>query len=658
MGGLAVNVSHLHDRIRKLILTPNGVLHLAQKGHFLEISEKDVKDKSKASWFTKALVVLQILWTILQCLYRKAAGFPLSVLEIHTLVHAGCALIMYSLWFHKPLDVEEPLTISNDGINHYIALMLVQTYNFGTQPFGNLVLPLEFQPAKLSGSRFGDWPGHQGSEAMYLMFRPPDQDKFANAKSSGFQDTGDDPSVHNGSNLSPSPNKYKGIIADHSTNHVDAVSNQVWTVDLSLNRTISDQDLDQGNLLRHQFGNSRIKAFAPGVGHRRREAHVRKARLAKRGERLGQVVLGSKGELSGVQSGPPDGIEVVASFSTGQFTSNGIGPAAFLTGPLRQQYQLDDQPPPGIVEVPQTIRDRLPLGQCNVSSIAHYLPLKINLSQKDERRWNLAGLALQEEYSAGNLHPPPLLSQPNNDSNPTYIDFSNRASTLNTSYFTTHSALLRLREHIFAEAYPATYGSQPNTNRGIVFLRGIYHRLLEAEELKLGATSAVLMLPGIFYGGLHLALWFYDFPTTAEGLLWKISAVTLIAVPVLLALPFAGWAAWRRSGNRKDTTADSKQPPAMSKDGLGTSENTAEDSETKIPTLVVDSPPVDSRNVTASLPLVNEFLLQLAIVAVVLIATLYIFARVFIIVESFISLRHVPLGVYTDVGWPKYIPHL
>lgn len=48
----------------------------------------------------------------------------------------------------------------------------------------------------------------------------------------------------------------------------------------------------------------------------------------------------------------------------------------------------------------------------------------------------------------------------------------------------------------------------------------------------------------------------------------------------------------------------------------------------------------------------------LASISLVMIGCLYIFSRVFIIVESFISLRHVPVGVYEEVGWSKYIPHL
>lgn len=40
------------------------------------------------------------------------------------------------------------------------------------------------------------------------------------------------------------------------------------------------------------------------------------------------------------------------------------------------------------------------------------------------------------------------------------------------------------------------------------------------------------------------------------------------------------------------------------------------------------------------------------------IVLLYCFARVYIVTESFLSLRRVPVGVYQDVSWAQYIPHL
>ena len=37
---------------------------------------------------------------------------------------------------------------------------------------------------------------------------------------------------------------------------------------------------------------------------------------------------------------------------------------------------------------------------------------------------------------------------------------------------------------------------------------------------------------------------------------------------------------------------------------------------------------------------------------------LYILSRLYIVVEAFISLRHVPIGVYAAVPWVQAIPHV
>jgi hypothetical protein len=39
-------------------------------------------------------------------------------------------------------------------------------------------------------------------------------------------------------------------------------------------------------------------------------------------------------------------------------------------------------------------------------------------------------------------------------------------------------------------------------------------------------------------------------------------------------------------------------------------------------------------------------------------ALLYVFGRFYIVIESFVSLRRVPVGVYEEVTWTQYIPHL
>src|SRR5271168_4236186 len=98
MGGFAVNIRHVHNTVSQATLTTNGLLLLAQQGHFFNISGETIADKSKANLLAKFLVCLQVLWVAGQAIERKVAGFPISLLEFHTLVHVVCALVMYALW--------------------------------------------------------------------------------------------------------------------------------------------------------------------------------------------------------------------------------------------------------------------------------------------------------------------------------------------------------------------------------------------------------------------------------------------------------------------------------------------------------------------------------------------------------------------------------
>lgn len=99
MGGFTVDVEKLHNKLSRVTLTPKGVISLAKQGFFLDVSPETISDKSKANIITKALICIQVLWMVIQCLARKAAGYPLALLEIHTMVHVFCALMLYILWW-------------------------------------------------------------------------------------------------------------------------------------------------------------------------------------------------------------------------------------------------------------------------------------------------------------------------------------------------------------------------------------------------------------------------------------------------------------------------------------------------------------------------------------------------------------------------------
>ncbi|KAI5810408.1 hypothetical protein BZA77DRAFT_254877 [Pyronema omphalodes] len=74
---------------------------------------KSIRDKSKADVLAKGLVCFQVLWMTIQTISRKIEGLPLTVLEIHTLVHVVCAIFMYVLWFEKPVDVLDAIEITD-----------------------------------------------------------------------------------------------------------------------------------------------------------------------------------------------------------------------------------------------------------------------------------------------------------------------------------------------------------------------------------------------------------------------------------------------------------------------------------------------------------------------------------------------------------------
>ncbi len=79
-------------------LNSDGVIWLAKRGHWIYITPERIAGKSKANLLQKALVLLQVSYSATTCVARRAYGLPLTLLEIHTMVHVICAVAMYALW--------------------------------------------------------------------------------------------------------------------------------------------------------------------------------------------------------------------------------------------------------------------------------------------------------------------------------------------------------------------------------------------------------------------------------------------------------------------------------------------------------------------------------------------------------------------------------
>jgi hypothetical protein len=149
MGGFTVAVPPESDWILngKHTLTPRGVLLLARMKLLPNLRKETIKCRRKVSSLAKALVCVQAAWIVVETIARKASGLPITLLELHTLAHAGCALAMYVAWWYKPQDVEEPLTID---ISPSVAALLSSSDL-------RQIFPISFQTEEKNNTDCGPW---------------------------------------------------------------------------------------------------------------------------------------------------------------------------------------------------------------------------------------------------------------------------------------------------------------------------------------------------------------------------------------------------------------------------------------------------------------------------------------------------------------------
>ena len=104
MGGFGYVLDDLATSNSYMTLTPNGVIALAGQGYFVDIGHRNIEDKNKANILTKSLICIQVSWLVIQCIARASQGYPLTLLEIHAMVHVVCAICMYTLWWNVGIE--------------------------------------------------------------------------------------------------------------------------------------------------------------------------------------------------------------------------------------------------------------------------------------------------------------------------------------------------------------------------------------------------------------------------------------------------------------------------------------------------------------------------------------------------------------------------
>ena len=92
---------------------PANFVALIQAGGIKQsnLRNSEIKDRAKADSFAKAITLLQSTWVICNIIARAAYALPISAIEISTVAYVVCAAAAYAAWWHKPKDMNTPITI-------------------------------------------------------------------------------------------------------------------------------------------------------------------------------------------------------------------------------------------------------------------------------------------------------------------------------------------------------------------------------------------------------------------------------------------------------------------------------------------------------------------------------------------------------------------
>ncbi|KAJ5319457.1 uncharacterized protein N7506_012161 [Penicillium brevicompactum] len=76
-----------------------------------ELDEDEIEDKSKSSGLAKLFTIAQACWFTFNTIFRFAQGLVVTTLEITTLSFILVFLVTSFCWYHKPMDVNRPITL-------------------------------------------------------------------------------------------------------------------------------------------------------------------------------------------------------------------------------------------------------------------------------------------------------------------------------------------------------------------------------------------------------------------------------------------------------------------------------------------------------------------------------------------------------------------
>ncbi|KZP31748.1 hypothetical protein FIBSPDRAFT_723966, partial [Athelia psychrophila] len=92
-------------------LSSEDVLAHVLKGELVPPADSEISDRSKGSWVSKLLAVLQTAYFVLQCIARLVDHQAVTNIEVMALAYTIITIPMYCFWWNKPLNVKCPIRV-------------------------------------------------------------------------------------------------------------------------------------------------------------------------------------------------------------------------------------------------------------------------------------------------------------------------------------------------------------------------------------------------------------------------------------------------------------------------------------------------------------------------------------------------------------------
>ncbi|KAJ6491491.1 hypothetical protein DFH09DRAFT_1377261 [Mycena vulgaris] len=108
MGGFVSQIGHPIATFEQL---EDSVLGSEYLSAIHKVKVADITARSKGDTLSKGIALTQGLWFITQCIARVQQHLPITELEVATLAFAVVNIFIWSIWWKKPLDVEQPIQI-------------------------------------------------------------------------------------------------------------------------------------------------------------------------------------------------------------------------------------------------------------------------------------------------------------------------------------------------------------------------------------------------------------------------------------------------------------------------------------------------------------------------------------------------------------------